>query len=344
MKLFRTDGSTKGGYRLYYGKKSPLNNLNKYLKTFLYSCSVKELESLEINFKSAAKAIKSINDELQPLVKQALADLREHKKLKEKIIDNVWEQYPDPVKIFFISSGDQEQVTHKREKVLRQRFQKTLLPIETKLKSYDESIFAAVKLQYEALDQLLPKDVRENVVSIQADDERFLPDLSVDISDVKRNGERDRFAHFGYYHTGLTSYFDKFLNILDVLPKIISEKNKTESSLRIRKKRQERSATLAAYEDKSRNIGKSIMAKMKADIKAPYHCPYCKKKTPKTKIHVDHINPISNGGLSVERNLVPVCADCNLQKRDLSLRAFSRKSKLDFESICDTLESMGKFI
>jgi len=283
MKLFRTDGSTKGGYRLYYGKKSPLNSLNKHLKIFLYSCSVEELESLEINFKSTAKAIKSINDELQPLVKQALAD-----------------------------------------------------PIEAKLKSYDESIFAAVKL--------LPKDVCDNVVSIQADDERFLPDLSADISDIKRNGERDRFARFGYVHTGLAIYFDKFLNVLDVLPKIISEKNKKESSLRIKKKKQERSATLAAYEDKSRNVGKSIMAKMKADIKAPYHCPYCKKKTPKNKIHVDHINPISNGGLSVERNLVPVCADCNLKKRDLSLRAFSKKNNLDFESICDTLESMGKFI
>ena len=108
--------------------------------------------------------------------------------------------------------------------------------------------------------------------------------------------------------------------------------------------KKERSAKLASYEDKSRNVGKSIMAKMKAKIKAPYHCPYCLKKTPKTKLHVDHINPVSNGGLSVERNLIPVCSECNLIKSDSSLRAFCKKSDLDFESVCDRLEEEGKFI
>jgi hypothetical protein len=108
--------------------------------------------------------------------------------------------------------------------------------------------------------------------------------------------------------------------------------------------KKEKSAKLASYEDKSRNVGQSLMSSMKANLKSPYHCPYCNKKTAKTKLHVDHINPVSNGGLSVERNLVPVCSECNLDKSDLSLRAFCKKNKLDFESICDTLESMGKFI
>ena len=34
----------------------------------------------------------------------------------------------------------------------------------------------------------------------------------------------------------------------------------------------------------------------------------------------------------------------DLQKKDLSLRAFTKKSKLDFESICDRLEELGKFV
>jgi hypothetical protein len=41
---------------------------------------------------------------------------------------------------------------------------------------------------------------------------------------------------------------------------------------------------------------------------------------------------------------VPVYLECNLDKSDLSLRAFCKKNKLDFDSICDTLEGMGKFI
>ena len=114
--------------------------------------------------------------------------------------------------------------------------------------------------------------------------------------------------------------------------------------IRRRINKKEKSAKLAAYQDKSRNVGQSLMSSMKANLKSPYYCPYCNKKTAKTKLHVDHINPVSNGGLSVERNLVPVCSDCNLEKSDLSLRAFCKKNQYDFESICDTLESMGKFI
>ena len=123
--------------------------------------------------------------------------------------------------------------------------------------------------------------------------------------------------------------------------------NKVKKSLyEIRKQinKKEKSAKLASYEDKSRNVGQSLMSSMKTNLKSPYHCPYCNKKTAKTKLHVDHINPVSNGGLSVVRNLVPVCSECNLDKSDLSLRAFCKKNKLDFESICDILESMGKFI
>jgi len=114
--------------------------------------------------------------------------------------------------------------------------------------------------------------------------------------------------------------------------------------IRRRINKKEKSAKLASYQDKSRNVGQSLMISMKVNLKSPYHCPYCNKKTAKTKLHVDHINPVSNGGLSVVRNLVPVCSECNLDKSDLSLRAFCKKNKLDFESICDILESMGKFI
>ena len=133
-----------------------------------------------------------------------------------------------------------------------------------------------------------------------------------------------------YNENDLKFYFETIKQSLYEIRKQVSKK--------------EKSAKLASYEDKSRNVGQSLMSSMKANLKSPYHCPYCNKKTAKTKLHVDHINPVSNGGLSVERNLVPVCSECNLEKSDLSLRAFCKKNQYDFESICDTLESMGKFI
>ena len=122
--------------------------------------------------------------------------------------------------------------------------------------------------------------------------------------------------------------------------------NLYKSLIEIRKlaNRKEKSAKLASYEGKSRSVGKSLMSSMKEKVKSPYYCPYCDEQTSKNNLHVDHINPVSNGGLSVERNLIAVCSECNLSKSDLSLRAFCKKDDLDLESICDRLEKEGKFI
>ena len=171
------------------------------------------------------------------------------------------------------------------------------------------------------------------------------------IADISTQGEYSTKTECGIDTKYYYFKYDKQYYLLPILTYLKTALNsyrstakKNETAKQVKKKKQERSATLAAYEDKSRNVGKSIMAKMKSDVSSPFYCPYCFKKTPKTKIHVDHINPVSNGGLSVERNLVPVCSDCNLSKSDLSLRAFCKKNSYDFEVVCNTLDSMGKFI
>jgi len=48
-------------------------------------------------------------------------------------------------------------------------------------------------------------------------------------------------------------------------------------------------------------------------------------------IHVDHVKPRSEGGLTIARNLVTACLMCNLQKRDHALEHF-RRSRLRFIS------------
>lgn len=42
-----------------------------------------------------------------------------------------------------------------------------------------------------------------------------------------------------------------------------------------------------------------------------YMCKNCNKKFPRAFLHIDHINPVSNGGLNTPENLQILCRDCN---------------------------------
>jgi len=43
-------------------------------------------------------------------------------------------------------------------------------------------------------------------------------------------------------------------------------------------------------------------------------CQYCGRYAPEVKLHLDHIIPVSKGGLSERSNLITACSDCNLGK------------------------------
>lgn len=43
-------------------------------------------------------------------------------------------------------------------------------------------------------------------------------------------------------------------------------------------------------------------------------CRVCGRRSPDVVLHVDHIIPISRGGLTEERNLQTLCNDCNMGK------------------------------
>jgi len=55
-----------------------------------------------------------------------------------------------------------------------------------------------------------------------------------------------------------------------------------------------------------------------------FTCQYCGRTPPKVILHCDHINPVSNGGLDDELNLVTSCMDCNLGKSDVLLEQIAR--------------------
>jgi len=71
-------------------------------------------------------------------------------------------------------------------------------------------------------------------------------------------------------------------------------------------------------------------------------CPYCTQKLSFEQSHVDHIHPVSKGGLSEDDNLVLVCAPCNTSKGKKTLRAFCRDASLNYEVVVARLEQIGK--
>ena len=73
-------------------------------------------------------------------------------------------------------------------------------------------------------------------------------------------------------------------------------------------------------------------------------CPYCEQKLLFERSHVDHIHPVSRGGLSEDDNLVLVCAPCNTAKSNKTLRAFCRDVDLNYDVVVARLEMIGKAV
>lgn len=71
-------------------------------------------------------------------------------------------------------------------------------------------------------------------------------------------------------------------------------------------------------------------------------CPYCGTILNQSDAHLDHIYPVSKGGLSVRKNLVFVCPTCNQKKGNMTLRNFITKFQLDLHLIYERLDKLSK--
>lgn len=47
-------------------------------------------------------------------------------------------------------------------------------------------------------------------------------------------------------------------------------------------------------------------------------CHYCLKSLDKASVTMDHLIPISKGGISSKGNVVPCCKECNNKKKNLT--------------------------
>lgn len=110
-------------------------------------------------------------------------------------------------------------------------------------------------------------------------------------------------------------------------------------------KKRERSARLAAYDDKARQGSQSLKRKLLSKIRGnSYICPYCLTTAKKSELVLDHIHPIAKGGQTVPQNSVLVCSSCNSKKKALTLRGFCKKFDLDFDEIVSRLEKDDKWV
>ncbi len=113
-----------------------------------------------------------------------------------------------------------------------------------------------------------------------------------------------------------------------------------------RKKREQHAkertrAAAAAHFKKTRELADTIKEKLRDQVKTLPVCPYCGRALG-GEPHADHIHPVGFGGLSFPENMVYVCADCNIKKRDKTLREFVRDERLDWAAIERRLTLLGK--
>lgn len=105
---------------------------------------------------------------------------------------------------------------------------------------------------------------------------------------------------------------------------------------------QEIKAKAKAYDDKQRDLAKSVRNRIKRQLHEYPDCPYCGASLSIFEAHADHIHPVALGGLSTSWNMVFVCADCNTKKKARTLREFIRDFDLDEQAVHRNLEKLKK--
>jgi len=93
----------------------------------------------------------------------------------------------------------------------------------------------------------------------------------------------------------------------------------------------------ATVTKETRKLGDTVKSKLRLND----FCPYCNRRIVGLP-HADHIYPIAKGGLSIERNMVYVCNECNIKKGILTLTAFIKKYQLDRDQVERNLEMLKK--
>lgn len=82
---------------------------------------------------------------------------------------------------------------------------------------------------------------------------------------------------------------------------------------------------------------------LKVVVKKTKDCPYCGGDLG-AEPHLDHIYPVTKGGLSIVENLIWCCSTCNGLKSDKGLMQFLKEQGLPIEQTLTRLHSIGKHV
>lgn len=137
-------------------------------------------------------------------------------------------------------------------------------------------------------------------------------------------------------------YNENYMKLVDT--RFLENYIKTIKNTTTEVRKEERRARLNAYENRSRLGSQQLREQELNDLEIPYQCPYCENFSERNNLQLDHIFPISLGGLSMRQNVILVCSECNQRKSDKTLQRFARENYLNFEEICSRLETRGKIV
>ena len=101
-------------------------------------------------------------------------------------------------------------------------------------------------------------------------------------------------------------------------------------------------AKAEALDRKNRKSQAEVKQLLAPELKKYGKCAYCENSLKFADSHIDHIQPVSKGGLSTESNCVLICAKCNRSKGATLLRPFCKKANLDYDRVVSRLEVLGK--
>lgn len=73
-----------------------------------------------------------------------------------------------------------------------------------------------------------------------------------------------------------------------------------------------------------------------------FKCQYCGAEAPNVLLHIDHINPVADGGTNELTNLITSCMPCNLGKRDVPLndQAAVNKARAQLDELQERREQL----
>lgn len=93
---------------------------------------------------------------------------------------------------------------------------------------------------------------------------------------------------------------------------------------------------------------KAISKKLRFEVfkRDNFACQYCGQAAPDVILHVDHINPVANGGDANILNLVTSCVDCNLGKgaRQLSDDSTLQRQRAQLEELNERREQLEMMV